>query len=774
MFGNNRINNNRLKNNRTFGNSLVGESEEYTGLPPPKIPASVSRVESAIKELTYKKELLELKLEEVNNKSAYLDSEIVRLNIIARKLPKSRWDIERNNNQYQESIYAINELNRLNSENEALKNQSTSISSEIKSINKQISDIDEDYLITVKAAINKMKSDVVEKRDLIPMTTSKINEINELYRELGELKYDVGEEYLANEYPEANEYLTIMENVVDNLEMKIKEVNNNIENIKDISEFIITKKKDADALLSAASQKSQIIEKEKEDIKNVIKTLPPPEKVKEVLKRASVLSFKSKNKELDILLKRINELSKQGVNNFNNTHFKKVIVAAGTSIDPNFPLNYGIGDFRYEIENNVATVIPLARKILELNDPAYEKVIKPIKEAATEQISKEIKQQGLAEKTKELQIGEFILSQPYVPNFKVAPPTFTTTQTGDIGTPISKALRERLKPQVTNQEGEYEGDWKDIIDLFGDMKPIGTDAFSKREKDILLYRVEGKTLDEGVETIRKALKQKLEQNRKLNSMLIPYKTKDPVKSRIPYQNPDIVLNFEGEGRRRRGSRRKKGGDLGKALSSINNQSMPKQVYDMLQKYGGYHVFGVSIHRDPVQKFATDAINLISRGRFEELKNEIGLDNMFHVWMIVYLEDPKTLMREYLSLEKNQVVTIERVGTRSTSSAGSIVYDQRDVADKPLIDFFDAGIMALRIYLDQTHASTTNPWNYNPIDNNCQTFLTSMLRGNSLLTPEANEFLLQDTGYVVGRLDDVSKGIAQGAVSLAQFWQNLTE
>jgi hypothetical protein len=71
-------------------------------------------------------------------------------------------------------------------------------------------------------------------------------------------------------------------------------------------------------------------------------------------------------------------------------------------------------------------------------------------------------------------------------------------------------------------------------------------------------------------------------------------------------------------------------------------------------------------------------------------------------------------------------------------------------------------------------SGLNPFEYSPPESTCQTFLAHMLKGNAMNDPEAMAFILQDVGYIISKINPLTKKIMSGAVGLAQFVNNLMD
>lgn len=200
---------------------------------------------------------------------------------------------------------------------------------------------------------------------------------------------------------------------------------------------------------------------------------------------------------------------------------------------------------------------------------------------------------------------------------------------------------------------------------------------------------------------------------------------------------------------------KKGGNFLDAFSQIEHQQEPKNVREYLQAYGNLEIDNIVLHRTPIDGKINTLLNIITLGQFEQNKKDLNIDSMFHLYMTVQLKGKSG----YTRIEKNQTVTMTDIeNPRST--------DEYELPFHPRINLkvlFQNGLASLA-----EKVGSGNEYNYNGQNNNCQIFLMSLLDGNAIDNNESVKFILQDTKYVVGNINSVSKSIMKGAIDLAQF------
>jgi len=147
------------------------------------------------------------------------------------------------------------------------------------------------------------------------------------------------------------------------------------------------------------------------------------------------------------------------------------------------------------------------------------------------------------------------------------------------------------------------------------------------------------------------------------------------------------------------------------------------------------------------------INLISFGKFNQAKKDLGYDKMFHLSLILQLENgPKLLV------EKNERINM----TTSFKDGGQVQYSPPQgiltIPGNPTLgEFYDKTLKAVG-----DHQFFT----YNAFQQNCQAFIADLLRSNGALTPEAQTFVMQDAQTVIKQLPFYVSKIAQFATDTA--------
>ena len=178
--------------------------------------------------------------------------------------------------------------------------------------------------------------------------------------------------------------------------------------------------------------------------------------------------------------------------------------------------------------------------------------------------------------------------------------------------------------------------------------------------------------------------------------------------------------------------------------------MPKQVSDSLKKYGDSTVREVIVGRTKVLKVVQTLLNAMTLGNFNREKQKYGYDDIFHLYAVLVLDNGVKLITE-----RNQRIVL----TEDTNN-------RDNVPDKISIS---TNIKLNQLFQNAINADGDKIWRYDSLSNNCQNFITSLLRNSGYLTEEANTFINQKVDNL---LDPTTQSIAQKTTDIASIFENL--
>lgn len=166
------------------------------------------------------------------------------------------------------------------------------------------------------------------------------------------------------------------------------------------------------------------------------------------------------------------------------------------------------------------------------------------------------------------------------------------------------------------------------------------------------------------------------------------------------------------------------------LTKLNNLSK-----NTLNEYGKEKINKITILMTPVNSNIESAINLISFGKYNELKDRHGFDKMYHVGLLLQLKNGAQIV-----VEKNEGVDIYETNNAIKEDTETMKVDAVKSENLTLNEFIKNTILHMGefSFIDYdafgTHGNDAN---------NCQNFAIGLLSANGLMQPKYVKFFWQD-------------------------------
>ena len=178
----------------------------------------------------------------------------------------------------------------------------------------------------------------------------------------------------------------------------------------------------------------------------------------------------------------------------------------------------------------------------------------------------------------------------------------------------------------------------------------------------------------------------------------------------------------------------------KAILTGNITQLSPAIKALLNKYGDVSITSAVLKRTPVSGLMTGALSLFSGGKFGERQKEKEFDELFHLFMVFTLSNGKKIQ---LEKEARINIRLEQSAKPHTEIEG--------------IKNMPTGL-TLNSILEKTKAFMGDKafFGYSARDNNCQDFLSSVLRANDMGEPNDLQFIKQDTKYLFKNLTGLRK------------------
>ncbi len=172
----------------------------------------------------------------------------------------------------------------------------------------------------------------------------------------------------------------------------------------------------------------------------------------------------------------------------------------------------------------------------------------------------------------------------------------------------------------------------------------------------------------------------------------------------------------------------------------------------LIQYGSATVREITLVRKPIQTYVNTVMNILTRGKFNDLCRKFKYNNIYHISILFALDLPHN-RRVYALLEKTQIIHITTA----------------DVISGPPCEYLAVQCPSATTFLDMVRAVQAtegeNFFNYDFLDNNCQTFAQNFLKANHIYKPEHDEFILQDINSLHNELPKYVRSITNIVVSI---------
>ena len=197
------------------------------------------------------------------------------------------------------------------------------------------------------------------------------------------------------------------------------------------------------------------------------------------------------------------------------------------------------------------------------------------------------------------------------------------------------------------------------------------------------------------------------------------------------------------------------------------RDIPSKLNNISQRtvdtYGATQIEAIEIMRTPLNNVLMGALNTISFGQFNKIKEENGYDKLYHLALKF------TIRGEKIICEKNEVITIAPFKDDDVNDKTEYFA----VSPSPRLNILDMVINTFN------RMGATRFYGYDALrGNNCQDFILNMLEANHLSTEASRKFIYQDFDAITKKLDEGPwtshvSGAVKKITSLGSYVSRLT-
>jgi transcriptional antiterminator Rof (Rho-off) len=184
-----------------------------------------------------------------------------------------------------------------------------------------------------------------------------------------------------------------------------------------------------------------------------------------------------------------------------------------------------------------------------------------------------------------------------------------------------------------------------------------------------------------------------------------------------------------------------------------------KIKKILNKYGDEKILSIRVGRRPINNMVEKAFNIISIGKWNELRNQYYYDKLFHLFIILTLQDGTKI-----SFEKNDIVNMDVNDSRCSETNVECIeleYPQNSITINELVK------------KPLERIGKEDYFIYDPFKLNCQIFIKSILETFGLYNSNANNFIYQDISNIIKKLPFYVKWTAKKVTDISSFGKKIS-
>lgn len=169
-----------------------------------------------------------------------------------------------------------------------------------------------------------------------------------------------------------------------------------------------------------------------------------------------------------------------------------------------------------------------------------------------------------------------------------------------------------------------------------------------------------------------------------------------------------------------------GGDIGRAVLNSWLGYESTRFKQFLNSHGGDKIESLEVGRVPISNMVNMAMNVLSAGKFEEIKKASNVDDYFHLYLII---------NKKFIIEKNEIVNIKPYKKVANETTYNVPLNFNGVIDDITIE---------ELIENAAEGDPKGFWiEYNPVTANCQMWVSRVLKKNNLMTDDISSFTNQN-------------------------------
>lgn len=177
--------------------------------------------------------------------------------------------------------------------------------------------------------------------------------------------------------------------------------------------------------------------------------------------------------------------------------------------------------------------------------------------------------------------------------------------------------------------------------------------------------------------------------------------------------------------------------------------------ETLYHYGDMKIEELMINRTPLDGKLEKTFNVLSFGKFAEMKKKYGFEHFFHLSLVAKVQGINII------IEKNEIINVSTsYVTITNTETKNICLKDKTLTINQLLN------------TTQKKQKKKDYFSFDFLNNNCQTFIRALLTNIDLYSDDINTFLFQNVEYFIKEMYTLYK-IVQKIINILAWFNKIT-
>jgi len=191
---------------------------------------------------------------------------------------------------------------------------------------------------------------------------------------------------------------------------------------------------------------------------------------------------------------------------------------------------------------------------------------------------------------------------------------------------------------------------------------------------------------------------------------------------------------------------------------LGRETLPKSFRLFLKAHGSEPITKLEITRTPIDNVAKGLLNVLTLGKWDDIKKKAEVDKLFHV-----------------ALRINDKYYMEKTAQPNLKAGDPIMNDETESLVIPVRPMVGKSEVTIAEFIERGMKQMGDKYSsYNGFTSNCQDFIRAHLRASALLTEGIDKFLKQDIKRLIEETPSLSQYLGEKITDLARTGEGALE